>query len=73
MRKCETAPVSADFDSESKCEAYLPGSNCTTKKGGGCVVKSTCSAATAESACNNVVGKPDDKCTWEKDNGKCRD
>lgn len=69
MRTCATAPVSTDFDTETECNDYKTG--CTTKSGGGCVVKSNCSAATAESACNFVAGDPKSICTW--DGGKCRD
>ncbi|CAD8155977.1 unnamed protein product [Paramecium octaurelia] len=69
LRTCTTAPVSTDYDTEAECIAYKE--ECTTKLGGGCVVKSTCSAATAESACNFVAGQPNNKCTWE--NNKCRD
>ncbi|CAD8167875.1 unnamed protein product [Paramecium pentaurelia] len=68
-RTCATAPATTDYDTEDECKAYKEG--CTTKRGGGCVVKSTCSAATAESACNFVAGFPNNKCTWEND--KCRD
>jgi hypothetical protein len=46
---CSTAPIAND--TETKCKAYYPEGGCTTKSGGGCVVKSTCSAATAASAC----------------------
>ncbi|CAD8128328.1 unnamed protein product [Paramecium sonneborni] len=70
VRTCDTAPVSADYDTEAECIAYLPGAGCTTKRGGGCVKKSTCANATHESACNtgDIHGN---QCKWDVD--KCRD
>ena len=41
---------------------------CTTKTGKGCVTKTTCTAATVESACTKDSSNV--QCVW--DNGKCR-
>ncbi|CAD8200812.1 unnamed protein product [Paramecium pentaurelia] len=72
LKTCNTAPK--DYTSESQCLQYFtpkpPGATCTTQQGGGCVQRSTCSAAQVQAACtsdqNGFI------CAWDSDTSKCR-
>ncbi|CAD8096596.1 unnamed protein product [Paramecium sonneborni] len=57
-RSCETAPKV--LKTEGECDAYLQ--SCTTKKGGGCVSKSTCNAVSIDVACTYALDGT--KCAW---------
>ncbi|CAD8045477.1 unnamed protein product [Paramecium sonneborni] len=66
IKTCKTAPIT--LITVQECQQYF--TNCTTKKGGGCIEKSTCSAVTIDSACtDDINGKP---CIWENISNYCR-
>ncbi|CAK64788.1 unnamed protein product (macronuclear) [Paramecium tetraurelia] len=67
VKTCNTAP--ATLTSESACASYF--TNCTTKNGGGCVTKSTCSAVTIDVACTTALNGT--VCAWDSAQNKCRD
>ncbi|CAD8151469.1 unnamed protein product [Paramecium octaurelia] len=66
LRNCSTAPTT--LTTEAQCLQYYDG--CTTKLGGGCTVKSTCSAANVQAACN--TSKYGDICSWDDTIQQCR-
>ncbi|CAK72100.1 unnamed protein product (macronuclear) [Paramecium tetraurelia] len=51
------------------CGKYF--TNCTTKSGGGCVAKSSCSAASVNAACITALNGT--ICAWDYTLNKCRD
>lgn len=53
------------------CEAYLPGNNCITKTGGGCVTNTTCSNITLEAAC--VKNSSGATCFYDTASSSCKD
>ena len=67
MKTCNTAPLT--FTSEAACAGYF--TNCTTKLGGGCVVKSTCSDVTIDTACTSALNGT--ACAWDYTQKKCKD
>ncbi|CAD8176961.1 unnamed protein product [Paramecium pentaurelia] len=67
IKNCSTAPIT--LTSEAACAGYFP--NCTTKNGGGCVTKSTCSAVTIDVACTTALNGT--ICAWDNAQNKCRD
>ncbi|CAD8125030.1 unnamed protein product [Paramecium sonneborni] len=67
LKTCNTAPVA--LTTEAACAAYF--TNCTTKNGGGCVTKSTCSAVTIDAACTTALNGT--VCAWDSAQNKCRD
>ncbi|CAD8145016.1 unnamed protein product [Paramecium octaurelia] len=67
VKTCNTAP--ATLTTESACASYF--TNCTTKNGGGCVTKSTCSAVTIDVACTTALNGT--VCAWDSAQNKCRD
>ncbi|CAD8157933.1 unnamed protein product [Paramecium octaurelia] len=66
IKTCSTAP--STLLTEQQCKDYLP--ICTTKKGGGCVKKSSCYAATVESAC--TISIDGQICAWDNIQQLCR-
>ena len=46
---------------DAECGSYFK--NCTTKSGGGCVIKSTCSAAKVNAACTTALNGT--ICAWD--------
>ncbi|CAK82827.1 unnamed protein product (macronuclear) [Paramecium tetraurelia] len=66
IKTCSTAP--STLLTEQLCKEYLP--ICTTKKGGGCVKKSTCQAANVESACTTSLNGQ--ICAWDGIKHICR-
>ncbi|CAK86123.1 unnamed protein product (macronuclear) [Paramecium tetraurelia] len=66
LRNCTTAPTS--LTTETQCQQYYDG--CTTKLGGGCTTKSTCSAANVQAACN--TSKHGEVCSWDDTIQQCR-
>ncbi|CAD8183449.1 unnamed protein product [Paramecium pentaurelia] len=67
IKNCSTAPIT--LTSEAACAGYF--TNCTTKNGGGCVTKSTCSAVTIDVACTTALNGT--VCAWDSAQNKCRD
>ncbi|CAK70225.1 unnamed protein product (macronuclear) [Paramecium tetraurelia] len=67
IKTCNTAPISLQTDVD--CAKYF--TNCTTKSGGGCVTKSSCSAATINAACITALNGT--ICAWDYTLNKCRD
>ncbi|CAD8202267.1 unnamed protein product [Paramecium octaurelia] len=67
IKTCNTAPISLVTDVD--CAKYF--TNCTTKSGGGCVTKSTCSAASVNAACISALNGT--ICAWDNTLNKCRD
>ncbi|CAD8124653.1 unnamed protein product [Paramecium sonneborni] len=67
IKTCNTAPVT--LTTEAACASYF--TNCTTKNGGGCVTKSTCSAVTIDVACTTALNGT--VCAWDAAQNKCRD
>ncbi|CAD8176985.1 unnamed protein product [Paramecium pentaurelia] len=67
IKTCNTAPNT--LTSEAACAAYF--TNCTTKNGGGCVVKSTCAAVTIDAACTTALNGT--ICAWDSAQNRCRD
>ncbi|CAD8110299.1 unnamed protein product [Paramecium primaurelia] len=67
IKTCSTAPVT--LTSEAACAGYF--TNCTTKNGGGCVAKTTCSAVTIDAACTTALNGT--ICAWDSAQNRCRD
>nr|AAS94225.1 surface antigen A [Paramecium tetraurelia] len=67
IKTCSTAPLT--LTSEAACASYF--TNCTTKNGGGCVTKSSCSAVTIDVACTTALNGT--VCAWDSAQNKCRD
>ncbi|CAK61619.1 unnamed protein product, partial (macronuclear) [Paramecium tetraurelia] len=67
IKTCNTAPISLQTDVD--CGKYF--TNCTTKSGGGCVAKSSCSAASVNAACITALNGT--ICAWDYTLNKCRD
>ncbi|CAK82766.1 unnamed protein product (macronuclear) [Paramecium tetraurelia] len=71
QKTCNTAPK--EYNSESQCLQYFTpkiGSTCTTQQGGGCVQRSSCSAAKVQSACTTDATQ--NICAWDSDTSTCR-
>lgn len=47
---------------DASCKAFTTANNCTTKSGGGCIIKTTCAAAGIEAAC--VTNSAGGTCYW---------
>ncbi|CAD8206661.1 unnamed protein product [Paramecium pentaurelia] len=71
LKTCTTAPKT--LVSESQCLQYFTpksGVTCNTQQGGGCIERSTCSAAKGEAACNTDANGQ--ICAWDSETFICR-
>ncbi|CAD8070415.1 unnamed protein product [Paramecium primaurelia] len=67
IKNCLTAPLT--LTTEEECANYF--TKCTTKKGGGCITKSTCAGTLIEAGCTTALNGT--VCFWDAEIKKCRD